>query len=68
MTSTLTVDTRGVTIPALDPAPESDLWPFWDSDSNSRSRLVEIRIHTGSGSTSGSGSCQYPDLALKSFN
>ena len=46
--------TRGVMIPALDPAPESDLWPFWDSDSNSGSRLVKIRIHIGSGSTSGS--------------
>ena len=45
---------RGVTIPALDPAPESDLWPFWDS--NSGSRLLKIRIHLGFGSTSGSGS------------
>ena len=64
----MVVKSRGVTILALDPGPESDLWPFWDSDSNSGSRLAEIRIHTGSGSTSGSGSCQYPDLALKSFN
>ena len=48
------VPRRGVMIPALDPAPESDSWPFWDSDSNSGSRIVEIRIHFGSGSTSGS--------------
>ena len=52
----LVIFIRGVMIPALDPAPESDLWPFQDSDSDSGSRFSKIRIHFGSGSTSGSGS------------
>ena len=50
------VPSRGVTIPALDPDPEPDLGPFWDSDSNSGSRLWKIWIHIRSGSTSGFGS------------
>ena len=48
---------RGVTIPALDPTPESDFNSFGDIWwLQLRIQALMIRIHRGSGSTSGSGS------------
>ena len=53
---------RGVTIPALDPAPESDFNSFWDIrrfQLRIRILALMIQIHDGSGSTSGYSSANW---------